>query len=148
MIARAIGRIILVPLALLIAAATASMVMVTLGLERATRVLHETRGSDDPQVMAGHLGSILDLLLQGALLTSALSILPAVLVVIAGEVARIRSVYFYVLGGGATLALVPLIARLDKGTAGGLPPTTVFQVLATAGFAGGFVYWLLAGRRA
>lgn len=148
MVARAIGRIIIVPLAFMIAAAASVMVMVTLGLERATRVLHETRSIDDPDVMVGHLGSILDLLLQGALLTSALSILPAVLVVIAGEVARIRSVYYYVLGGGATLALVPLIARLDRASTGGLPPTTVFQVLATAGFAGGLVYWLLAGRRA
>lgn len=148
MIARTIGRIIMVPLAFLIAAAVASMVMVTLGLERATRALHGTRGADDPQVVVTHLGNILDLLLQGAVLTSALSILPAVLVVIVGEVGRIRSVYYYVLGGGATLALVPLIARLDQSGTSGLPTTTVFQVLATAGFAGGLVYWLLAGRRA
>lgn len=148
MITRAIGRFIMVPLALLIAAASAVMIMVTLGLERATRVLHETRGADDPDVMVGHLGSILSLLLQGAVLTSALSILPAVLMVIVGEVARIRSIYYYVLGGGATLALVPLIARLDQTAAGGLPPAAVYQVLATAGFGGGLVYWLLAGRRA
>jgi hypothetical protein len=148
MIARAIGRIILVPLAFMLSAACAVMVMVTLGLERATRVLHGTRGSDDPEIMASHLGNILDLLLQGALLTSALSILPAVALVLVGEVARIRSWIYYVLGGGVTLALVPLIARLDKAAAGGLPPQAVFQVLATAGFAGGLVYWLLAGRRA
>jgi hypothetical protein len=87
MIARAIGRIILVPLAFMLSAACAVMVMVTLGLERATRVLHGTRGSDDPEIMASHLGNILDLLLQGALLTSALSILPAIQVASAAEIA-------------------------------------------------------------
>jgi hypothetical protein len=29
-----------------------------------------------------------------------------------------------------------------------IPETTVWQVFATAGFAGGFVYWLIAGRNA
>jgi hypothetical protein len=74
--------------------------------------------------------------------------LPALLLVIVGEVARIRGAMYYVIGGGVALALVPLLARLgEPSTVLGLAPA-VWQVLATAGFAGGFVYWLLAGRNA
>jgi hypothetical protein len=29
-----------------------------------------------------------------------------------------------------------------------VPPAALWQVLATAGFAGGIVYWLIAGRTA
>jgi hypothetical protein len=68
--------------------------------------------------------------------------------VIVGEVARFRSALYYVVGGGLSIALVPLLVRLaDPAQVLGLS-STVWQVLATAGFAGGFVYWLLAGRNA
>jgi hypothetical protein len=49
-------------------------------------------------------------------------------------------------GGGAASAAIPLLARLD--VAGTLPQATVWQLFATAGFAAGLVYWLLAGRNA
>jgi hypothetical protein len=139
---RALGRLILVPVAFLAAAAIATLVAVTLGLERIT---HAIQGKGD-----GTLGveGLVDLLLEGRLLASGLTLLPALAVVIVGEVARIRSSVYYIVGGGAALAAIPLLARL--GEAGGLvlPAAAVWQVLATAGFAGGFVYWLLAGRRA
>jgi hypothetical protein len=139
---RALGRLILVPVAFLAAAAIATLVAVTLGLERIT---HAIQGKGD-----GALGveGLVDLLLEGRLLASGLTLLPALAVVIVGEVARIRSSVYYIVGGGAALAAIPLLARL--GEAGGLvlPAAAVWQVLATAGFAGGFVYWLLAGRRA
>lgn len=139
---RALGRLILVPVAFLAAGAIATLVAVTLGLERIT---HALQGKGE-----GALGieGLVDLLLEGRLLASGLTLLPALAVVIVGEVARIRSSVFYIVGGGAALAAIPLIARI--GEAGGLvlPAAAVWQVLATAGFAGGFVYWLLAGRRA
>jgi hypothetical protein len=73
---------------------------------------------------------------------------PAILVVIVGEVARVRSALYYVAAGGAALAIVPFLTRLEQpATALALAPA-VWQVLATAGFAGGFVYWLIAGRNA
>ncbi len=139
---RALGRLILVPMAFLAAGAIATLVAVTLGLERIT---HAIQGKGE-----GALGieGLVDLLIEGRLLASGLTLLPALAVVIVGEVARIRSSVFYIVGGGAALAAIPLIAR--SGEAGGLvlPAAAVWQVLATAGFAGGFVYWLLAGRRA
>jgi hypothetical protein len=69
--------------------------------------------------------------------------------VIVGEVARLKSALYYVVGGGVAIAIIPLIAGLSTpaALAGGLSPV-VWQVLATAGFAGGFIYWLLAGRTA
>ena len=70
------------------------------------------------------------------------------MLVIIGEIARIRGALYYVLGGGATLAIVPWLARINQPVAAMDVSHLVWQVLATAGFAGGFAYWLLAGRRA
>jgi hypothetical protein len=76
------------------------------------------------------------------------TILPALLLVIVGEAGRIRSAIYYIVGGGIALALVPLLTRMGQpATALDVSPV-VWQVLATAGFAGGFIYWLLAGRTA
>jgi hypothetical protein len=73
-----------------------------------------------------------------------LSILPALLVIVVGEVLRLRSLLFYVVGGGLAVAALPLVAS-PAGTGFNLQALAGF---ATAGFAGGIVYWLLAGRRA
>jgi hypothetical protein len=73
--------------------------------------------------------------------------IPALVVVILGEVARIRSLIYYVVGGGAALAAMPLLARLGEASLG-VPGGVLWQVFATAGFAAGFVYWLIAGRNA
>jgi hypothetical protein len=41
-----------------------------------------------------------------------------------------------------------MLLAVSRSGALALPPAAVWQVLATAGFAGGFVYWLIAGRNA
>ncbi len=138
-----VGRMIVIPLALLIAAAATVFVLLTLGLERITGILHQQAVADDDMVQA-----MFDLMNQGLVLTTGLTIIPALLVVFIGEVARIRSVLYYVAGGGLALAAVPLLARMGQ-VSGSVPADQiVWQVFATAGFAGGFVYWLLAGRNA
>jgi hypothetical protein len=68
--------------------------------------------------------------------------------VVIGEVARIRSIAYYVVGGGIALAAIPLLARYGQGGTIASPDAIVWQVFATAGFAAGFVYWLIAGRNA
>jgi hypothetical protein len=138
---RTLGRLVLVPLGFLLAALAAVFVLVTLGLERVTVAMHG-RGAE-PDVAA----ALLDLLTEGILLASALTIVPAVVVVVVGEVARIRSLIYYLVGGGAALVAVPLLARFGEASPG-LPATAWWQVFATAGFAAGFVYWLIAGRTA
>lgn len=133
-------RLIIVPFGFLVAIIVAAVVVFTLGSERITHAM-AGRGDDS-------INEIVGLVQDSLLLASALTVVPAVLVVIVGEVARIRSVYYYVLGGGASLAAVPLIARLGEIGSASLPGTAVWQVFATAGFMGGFVYWMIAGRSA
>ena len=139
---RALGRLFMVPLGFSLGLAAALTLLVWLGVERASLAMH---GREVDLTRAGDLVG----LFQGFVgLASVATIVPALLVVIVGEVARIRSATYYVLGGGVALAAMPLLARL--GTLGrdlsqiGL----AWQVFATAGFTGGLVYWLVAGRRA
>lgn len=139
---RAVGRILWLPFAFLLAAAVTVFVILSLGQERIVQAV-TGRGPDEVTLNAGF-----DLLRLASSLISVQALLPALLLVIIGEVARIRGSLYYVVGGGAALALVPLMSRLSQPlTVLDLSPV-VWQVLATAGFAGGFVYWLLAGRNA
>jgi hypothetical protein len=141
-ILRTIGRLVLVPLAFVLAAITAIFVLFTLGLEKITHAMHGNEAGLET------IGSMFDLMWQGSLLASGASIIPAIGVVIVGEVARIRSWLYYMIGGGLALAAIPLLSRLDSAGAAGLANATVWQIFATAGFVGGLVYWLVAGRNA
>lgn len=139
---RTIGRIIVVAFAFFLATMAAGFVLFTLGLERVTGELHRL-GPDGDTVTAS-----LSMLDQGLALVASVSIIPALLVIFVGEIVRVRSVIYYVAGGGAALAAVPLLARVQQSGAFAMPEHTVWQVFATAGFAGGLVYWLIAGRNA
>ena len=142
MIARALGRLIMIPLGLLMGVIAATAVLVTLGLEVTTHTL-----AGHPDDLA-RLEVLLDMGFDVITVAAASSILPALLLVIVGEIARIRSALFYVLGGGLALALLPFFTRMSMPDATAPMPTRAWAVLATAGFAGGLVYWLVAGRRA
>lgn len=139
---RTLWRIIVVVFAFLIAAVATGFVLVSLGVERATQVVHGT------DVLGNSVEGVLELMGAAARLLSAMTIMPALALVIIGEVARVRSSLYYIVGGGAALVAIPLLARIGQSGGGALPALIVWQVFATAGFAGGFVYWLLAGRRA
>jgi hypothetical protein len=139
---RAVGRVLWLPFAFLLAALVTVYVVISLGQERIVQAI-SGRGPDEIPINAGF-----DLLRLAMSFISVQAVLPALLLVVIGEVARIRSALYYVAGGGAALAMVPLMERLGQPmTVLDLSPV-VWQVLATAGFAGGFVYWLLAGRKA
>ena len=140
--ARVIGRIFMVPLGFILAALAALAVLVSLGLERATHAVHGgavdlTQWSQVFDLARGFYG-----------LASAATIVPALLLVISGEVARIRSAIYYILGGGAALSALPLLARTGSLGRDLSQIGLKWQVFATAGFAGGLIYWLVAGRRA
>lgn len=139
---RVVGRIILVPIAFVLAALVTGFVIVSLGQERIVQAA-TGRGPNEVTLNAGF-----DLLRLAYSLLSAQTLLPALLLVIVGEIARIRGSLYYVIGGGAALAVVPLMSRLAQPLAVLDLSPVVWQVLATAGFAGGFVYWALAGRNA
>src|SRR5262245_12100945 len=81
----------------------------------------------------------------------AVAILPAVLLIVVSEAARLRSFLFYGVAG----ALVGLASyygsdisvRLENTT--DVPPVAnALQLAAAAGIIGGLVYWLIAGRNA
>ncbi len=142
-----LGRLIWVPIAFIIAAAGTVFFLVMIAQERVVEAM-AGRGPD-----SASLGAVIDLMRQGQVLLSAMTVVPALLVVIVGEVARIRSMLYYVVGGGLAFVAVPVMARYGQAAAGAslssmLPPTLVWQVFATAGFLGGWVYWMLAGRKA
>lgn len=139
-----LGRLLWVPIAFAISVALAAWVLVSLGYERVTQAMHG-RGPETDSVAA-----LIELMRQAHLLASATTIVPALLVIIVGEVARIRSSLYYILGLGAAAAAMPLLAKIGQSGSlnSALPPTVVWQVFATAGFAGGLAYWFLAGRRA
>jgi len=139
---RTVGRLIWVPIAFLLSALVSLFVIVSLGHERIVHAM-AGRGPDQSTVDAGF--ELLGVVLQ---FFSGYTLLPAVLLVLIGEVARLRSALYYVIGGGATLAAVPLLTRLHQPASALGVAEVIWQVLATAGFAGGFVYWLLAGRNA
>jgi hypothetical protein len=139
---KTIGRLILIPIAFLLSAAAAIAVAVTLGLEKITHAMHGTPEGIET------LDAYTNLLFKGWDLLAGLSILPALAFIIVGEVAKIRSWLYYMIGGGLALASVPLLARFGDASTATAPPAALWQVLATAGFVGGLVYWLIAGRRA
>jgi hypothetical protein len=141
-IGRAIGRIILVPLGFIFAALAVMFILVTLGMERVTHAMHGREA--DPDMWFG----MFDLAQQTIAIFSTFTIVPAILLVIVGEIARIRSSLYYILGGGAVLAAWPLISRMSTIAQDPAQLGVVWQVFATAGFAAGFIYWLVAGRRA
>jgi hypothetical protein len=139
---RAVWRVIVLPIAFVLATVATLVVIVSLGQERAVQAL-SARGPESIPINA-----IVDLAALAMRLASIYTLVPALLLVIVGEVARIRSALYYVIGGGIALAIVPMLTRVNQPmTVLELSPV-VWQVLATAGFAGGFVYWLLAGRNA
>jgi hypothetical protein len=137
------GRILIViPFALLAAMLASLFVLMTLGLERITTFLHVN------PIEADSSEQVLVMMDQGMMLLASLTVIPALLMVIVGEIARIRSIVYYVAGGGLALAAIPLLARFGQDGSVTTPEAVVWQVFATAGFAGGFVYWLIAGRNA
>ncbi len=139
---RALSRVLLVPLGLLLGTAAAVFILGSLGLEKVTHAMHKK----DLDFAA--IQELWTLVKDARGMATVGTLLPPLLLVVVGEVARIRSSTYYIVGGGAALAALPLLIR--SGTLGadlsqiGL----IWQVFATAGFVGGFVYWLIAGRTA
>jgi hypothetical protein len=136
-----LGRLVMVPLAFLFAMLAASAVLLSLGLERVTVAMTEHDGTEA-------IGTVFGVLKYSWVLTSGVTLLPACLMVLVGEIARIRSALFYIVGGGLSLVAIPLLARLGPSAAHNGAAVLSWQLFATAGFVGGLVYWLIAGRRA
>ena len=55
---------------------------------------------------------------------------------------------YYLLAGGASLAVIPILAAPETVDLAKVLASPYMTIFAAAGFAGGFVYWLLACSRA
>lgn len=101
----------------------------------------------DPMLHHG-AAPIFGMVLFAGTVTPALTSLPALIAVVAGEVLKVRSWLYYVLAGGVSLAAVPLLVSARDSDLPAVASSQYMAIFLTAGFAGGFVYWLLAGRNA
>jgi hypothetical protein len=144
-IVRTFFRMIWVVTAFIVAAAAALCVLFALG---AIWVGEELRAAapDDPLLVQG--APIFGVVLFAGTVGPALTALPALIAVVVGEVLKVRSWMYYVLAGGAALAVIPILAAPQSAELADVLGSHAMTVFAAAGFAGGFVYWLLAGARA
>jgi hypothetical protein len=109
----------------------------------------ELRATAPNDQMLRHGGaSIFGMVLFVGTVTPALTVLPAAIAAIVGEALRIRSWMYYVLGGGAAMAAIPVLASPGAASLPAIPTGQYMTIFAGSGFIGGFVYWLLAGRNA
>jgi len=144
-IIRTIFRMLWVVVAFCLAIAVALAALFALG---AIWVGDELRAAapSDPLLQQG--APLFGMVLFAGTVAPALNVLPALIAVMAGEVLRIRSWIYYVLAGGAALASIPILAAPPSADLPAILASQYMTVFAAAGFAGGFVYWLLAGARA
>ena len=81
----------------------------------------------------------------------AIAFVPAVVLIAIAESFNIRSIFYYALGGGLIAAIpwysADISVRLEN-TTDISPVNYGLQLVVAAGIIGGFVYWLLAGRKA
>jgi hypothetical protein len=102
---------------------------------------------NDPILHQGG-ATVFGIVLFASAVAPALTALPALIAVVAGEVLKIRSWIYYVVAGGLSLAAIPLLAGTPEAGSAAIPAGEYMTIFVTAGFAGGFIYWLLAGARA
>lgn len=142
MIFRYLFRMAWVVTAFCIAAAAALAVLLALGGVWVGDEL-KSAAPHDPMLQKG--APIFGIVLFAKTVTPALTVLPALVAVVIGEVLRLRSWMYYVLSGGAALAVVPLLAAPQGADVVAIAASHYMTIFAAAGFAGGFIYWLLAG---
>ena len=145
MILKTVFRMRWVVVAFCLAVAVARAVLFALG---AIWTGNELRAAAPHDLVLNQGAPIFGMVLFAGTVGPALSALPALVAVVAGEALKIRSWMYYVLAGGASLAVIPVLAAPDVAELPAIIASHYMTIFAAAGFAGGFVYWLLAGSRA
>jgi len=139
-------RGIWVVMAFCLAALVALAVLFALG---ALWVGDELRIASPHEPMLQHgAAPVFGVVLFASTVAPALTCLPGLVAVVAGEVLRVRSWMYYVLAGGASFAAVPLLVGAHNDDLQAVASSQYLTIFLAAGFAGGFIYWLLAGARA
>jgi len=109
-------------------------------------------GAAAPELPASDNFPILTIfILTVSAFVAAFAFVPAAVAILVTETFGLRSVILYAVAGGLigvfcgyTLGLIEPMPRFDLA----MPLGTNFELLAAAGIAAGFVYWLVAGRSA
>ena len=140
-----IARIVVMFFAYLLACLAASLVL-TIGTLAQDWNDVTALGAQAPELQSVALWSVVML---GTIVIASVAFLPALLALALAEGLALRSIVIY----GAIGALLALATAYGLDFAGyvvtpGSPFAREREVLAAAGIAGGFVYWLFAGRRA
>ena len=152
---RIIGRIILVPLGIALAALTGLVFLTGVGLVQPgfSEVL-ATQASEQMQrlmrgLLAGEdvIGSFLPSLAAFSRLAGVVLFLPMMLVAAVAEVFALRSFFIQILLVAFLTALLPY-AVMPELTAGTLFASSLSGLLAVTGALAGSVYWMVAGRKA
>ena len=147
-------RLLWVAIAAVMSALAGVALALLVGLEWLTVSLHAS-GADGVGRWIDGADAIVPVFARFMELGAALgfALLPGFLVLIFAEVMRIRSLTFYLAGGGIAFTMLPVMLHWAEATgrAGDRPPlwgTPALLLIATGGFLAGAVYWGLAGRRA
>ena len=142
---RLLARAIMVPLGMLLAFIAGLVVLAVFGIEPFLESLAPVDGS----TVTGTLDTIervIDTVLRAGVTATTLTVIPAVVAIIAGEIMSIRSFTYYVVVCGLAAVAGPWMTSGMAESAEALPLAETWGLLATAGFTGGAVYWLLTGR--
>lgn len=152
MILHAIWRIFIVGFGLSVSIFFGFMILTYLGGSLLAEDLTQRYGSElGNGLNSGAESTVLDI--AGVLtfllaLYPAMTILPALIVALIGEIGHIRSWLYYVLASGIGALSIPLLYVVMSGEAVDMPSQSFLAIFATSGFAAGLLYWVIAGRRA
>jgi hypothetical protein len=140
-------RILAVLFAFFCAALTGAATLLAVGGHWLTQQLATTLNEGHPEGYAEFV-ELPARIIFAIQLVAGLTIVPAIAAIVMAEVMKIRSPLYYICAGGAAAALMPLVHQPAGDAMAHSPDPRYIAILATAGFAAGFVYWLIAGRRA
>ena len=147
-------RLIWVAVAAVVSVLAGIAFMLLFGLEWLTVSLH-VPGADGVDRWIAGADAIVPVFARLMELGAALGValVPGLAVLVIAEVWRVRSLTYYLAGGGVAFAALPAMFHWAEATGGvgGRQPlwqTPVLLLIATGGFLAGAVYWGLAGRRA
>lgn len=141
-------RWVWIAIAFCLSAFVAIVVLFTLGTLWAGEELREVAEAQGDWFL-WHGSNAFGALFFTSAVVPALTALPGFVGVIVGELFHIRSAVYYTAAGGVALVAIPLLAGTpESANQPAIPAADYMTLFATAGFAAGFFYWLIAGRRA
>jgi hypothetical protein len=146
-ISAAVNRVLIIFIGFVLAIITGGLTLLFVGSRWAAQEV-AAQMSDNPDEVSRFMSEAWGMVAFLFTVAPVLTLLPAIVAILVGELARIRSALYYIAAGGVAAAIMPLIAQPQEAAQAGTYAVPYFTIMATAGFAAGLIYWLLAGRRA